>query len=191
MENFTIVLRQWFVQNGHGRFASLLYEKSSSASSPIKDAFFFPASNCSFVIKATPMAPMIPGYGARITSRPRYCSSAQSTASFSNVPPCTTIRSPRESTLEIRMTLVNTFSMIERHSPAIISSGSFPFRCSVIILLFINTVQRLPRAAGCSDENAAEAISCMGICRFAAKFPRNEPHPEEQASLTRMLVIMP
>ena len=35
-----IVLRQWFVQNGHGRFASLLYENSSSASSPIKDAFF-------------------------------------------------------------------------------------------------------------------------------------------------------
>ena len=63
------------------------------------------------------------------------------------------------------------------------SAGFFPFRCSVMMLLFINTVQRLPSTAGFSEENAASAISFTGICSEDAKFSRKEPHPEEQASL--------
>ena len=96
---------------------------------------------------ATPIAPIRPGYGARITWRPVYSSMARSTALFSKVPPCTTIRSPRESRLERRTTFVNTFSMMDRHRPAIRSSAFLPLRCSVMMLLFINTVQRLPSFA--------------------------------------------
>ena len=44
----------------------------------------------------TPIAPMIPGYGALITSLPTYSSIARKTASFSKVPPCTTILSLQE-----------------------------------------------------------------------------------------------
>ena len=124
-----------------------------------------------------------------MTSRPVYCSRARSTASFLNVPPWTTILSPRLSKLEIRITFVKTFSMMERHRPAIISADCLPFRCSVTMLLFMKTVQRLPREAGCLDEKAASAISSTGICKDEAKFSRKEPQPEEQASLTTILVI--
>ena len=133
----------------------------------------------------------MPVYGDLVTSRPRYCSSALNTASFLNVPPWTTILSPRESMLETRMTLVNTFSIIDRHRPAMISSGFLPVRWAVTMLLFINTVQRLPRAAGFLEAKAAFSISCTGICSEAAKFSRKEPQPEEQASFTTILVMTP
>ena len=84
---------------------------------------------------------------------------ARSTASFRKVPPCTTICSPRVLIFETRITLVNTFSMMDRQSPAMMSSGSFPFRCSVMMELFMNTVQRLPSAAGVLERKAASAIS--------------------------------
>ena len=87
--------------------------------------------------------------------------------------------------------MVNTFSMMERQSPAMISSGSFPFRCSVTMLLFMKTVQRLPRTAGFLEAKAASAICSRGIPREEAKFSRKEPQPEEQASFTTMLVMMP
>ena len=87
--------------------------------------------------------------------------------------------------------MVNTFSMMERHSPAMISSARLPFLCSVIMLLFINTVQRLPRTAGCFDENAASAISSAEMFRDEAKFSRKDPQPEEHASLTRIFVMIP
>ena len=86
---------------------------------------------------------------------------------------------------------MNTFSMIERQSPAMISSARLPFLCSVMILLFINTVHRLPRTAGFFEENAAFAISFAEMLREDAKFSRKEPHPEEQASFTRILVMIP
>ncbi len=191
MEKRMIVRRQWFPQNGQGEFASCVYVKSSRSPSPIKVRCPSPARNRSLVRRAVPMAPMIPGYGARTTSLPIYCSMARRTASFRKVPPCTTIFSPRLFTFSIRMTLVNTFSMMERQSPAMMSAGFFPFRCSVMMLLFINTVQRLPSTAGFSEENAASVISFTGICSEDAKFSRKEPHPEEQASLTTMLVMMP
>ena len=53
------------------------------------------------------------------------------------------------------MTFVKTFSMMERQRPAMISSGFFPFLCSVTMLLFMKTVQRLPRTAGFFEEKAA------------------------------------
>ena len=93
--------------------------------------------------------------------------------------------------LETRITFVNTFSMIERQSPAIMSSGFLPFLCSVMMLLFMKTVHRLPRAAGAPDEKAADAIRVTGMDRVLAKFSRKEPHPEEQASLTTMFVTTP
>ena len=58
------------------------------------------------------------------------------------------------------------------------------------MVLFINTVQRLPKFAGCRERNAASAIFSAGIPREEAKFSRNEPQPEEQASFSVMLVTM-
>ena len=89
------------------------------------------------------------------------------------------------------MTFVKTFSMMERQSPAMMSSGFLPFRCSVTMLLFMKTVQRLPRTAGSSERKAAEAISVTGIFKVEAKFSRKEPQPEEHASFTRMFVMIP
>ena len=39
--------------------------------------------------------------------------------------------------MERRMTLVKTFSMMERHRPAMMSSALRPLRCSVMMLLFM------------------------------------------------------
>ena len=157
----------------------------------MKVRFFFPSAMASFVRSAAPMAPIMPGYGARTIFFPVYCSNALKTASFLKVPPWTMIRSPRESRFEIRMTFVKTFSIMERQSPAMMSSGFLPFLCSVTMLLFMKTVQRLPSVAGSFARKAAEAISVTGIFKVAAKFSRKEPQPEEHASLTRMFVMIP
>ena len=93
--------------------------------------------------------------------------------------------------LGTRTTLVKTFSMIERHRPAMMSSGDLPFRCSVTMELVMKTVQRLPRWAGASERKAASAIFSTGMPREPAKVSRNEPQPEEQASFTTTLVMMP
>ena len=137
------------------------------------------------------MAPISPGYGARVTGCPKYCSSAHSTASFLKVPPCTTTCLPSIAELDMRTTFVNTLRIIERHSPAIISSGVRPFFCSVIIVLFINTVQRLPKSAGCCERNAASAMRSTGMPSAAAKPSKNEPQPDEQASFSVILVTTP
>ena len=55
----------------------------------------------------------------------------------------------------------------------------------------MNTVQRLPSTAGFFDANAVSPIFSVGICKEAAKFSRNDPHPDEQASLSRMFVMTP
>ena len=89
------------------------------------------------------------------------------------------------------MTLVKTFSMMERQSPAMMSWALLPLRCSVMMLLFMNTVQRLPSTAGWREAKAASAICLVGMPSEAAKFSRKDPQPEEQASLTTMLVMMP
>ena len=72
-----------------------------------------------------------------------------------------------------------------------ISPGRRPFLCSVTMLLFMNTVQRLPSLAGCFAPKAASAIFSTGMPRVEAKFSRKEPQPDEQASFTTMLVITP
>ena len=59
------------------------------------------------------------------------------------------------------------------------------------MLEFMNTVQRLPSWAGKSARNAAAAISGASMRRDDAKFSRNDPHPDEQASLTVMLDTTP
>lgn len=71
------------------------------------------------------------------------------------------------------------------------SAGVRPFFCSLTMLEFMNTVQRLPSTAGCSLVNAASAISGVGTPSVCAKFSRNEPQPLEQASFTTMLPMMP
>ena len=90
-----------------------------------------------------------------------------------------------------RTTLVKTFSMMERHRPAMMSAGVLPSRCSEITLLVMNTVQRLPSAAGLVDEKAVDAMSLTGILSERAKFSRNEPQPDEHASLTMTSVMTP
>ena len=101
------------------------------------------------------------------------------------------MRSPSESVLAMRMTLVNTFSMMERASPAMMSSGVLPRRCSETMLLFMNTVQRLPSTAGEVERIAASAMPETGMPSDAANPSRNDPQPLEQASLTMMSVMMP
>ena len=158
-ENDTTVRAHRFAHLSQGTLARVVNAKPSRASSPINELFSPVLRSCA--ISAQPIAPIRPGYGARTTLRPTYTSSARSTASLANVPPCTTMRLPSESRFETRMTFVNTFSIIDRHKPAMISSGVRPFFCSLTIELFINTVQRLPKCAGCSLRNAACAISLV------------------------------
>ena len=142
-------------------------------------------------MSAAPRAPISPGNGASVTSFPTYSSMARRTAKLRKVPPWTTIFSPSSRGLEIRTTLVNTFSMMLRQSPAIRSCGSLPLRCSWMMVEFMKTVQRLPRRAGALDWKAASAISVTGISSVAAKFSRKEPQPEEQASLSIICVMTP
>ena len=117
--------------------------------------------------------------------------SARSTASLRNVPPCTTMRLPRLARLGTRTTFVNTLAMIERHRPAMMSAGVRPFFCSLTMLEFMNTVQRLPSTAGCRLENASSAMRDVGMSSARAKFSRNEPQPLEHASFTTMLLMTP
>ena len=60
-----------------------------------------------------------------------------------------------------------------------------------MIVLFMNTVHRLPSSAGAWERKAASATRSTGIPRVEAKFSRKDPHPEEQASLSMMLVTTP
>ena len=71
------------------------------------------------------------------------------------------------------------------------SSGDLPLRCSVTMLLVIKTVQRLPRRAGASERNAASAMLVTGIPSVRANVSRNDPQPDEHASLTTTSVITP
>ena len=101
------------------------------------------------------------------------------------------MRLPRLSRFATRTTFVNTFSTMERASPAMMSSGVRPLRCSLTMELFMNTVQRLPRAAGRFERNAASAMPSAGMPSDSAKFSRNDPQPLEHASFTTMSTITP
>ena len=185
--NFTTVRLQWFAQKGQILLSSCSYVNPLSFSNPMN---FVLLGAWFFVRRATPMAPISPGNGARFTFTLRYCSRARRTASFLKVPPWTMMFFPRLEVSEILTTFVKTFSMIERQRPAMMSSALRPFFCSVIMVLFMNTVHRLPRFAGCRLAKAASAIFSRGMFSDVAKFCRNDPQPEEQASFNVMFVTI-
>jgi len=109
---------------------------------------------------------------------------------FLKVPPWTTMRSPRLVRLAMRTTLVKTLSMMERQRPAMMSCGVLPFFCSVMMQLFMKTVQREPSTDGSLAAKAVSEICFTGTFSDDAKFSRKEPQPAEQASLRVMPVTM-
>ena len=135
--------------------------------------------------------PHEPGVGGADHVAPRCSSSARKHRVVAERAALRDDARPSESRFDTRMTLVNTFSMMERHNPAMMSSGDFPLRCSVTMLLFMNTVQRLPSSAGRAERNAASAMPSTGMRSVEAKFSKNEPQPDEQASFTTMSVMTP
>ena len=126
-----------------------------------------------------------------MTSRPISCSKARSTASFKNVPPCTTMCWPSSSTLPTRMTLYSAFLTTEMDSPAEMFSMDAPSFCACLTEEFINTVQREPRSTGLSANKPFWAKSSMVYPSAPAKVCRKLPQPEEQASLRNMLSMTP
>ena len=93
--------------------------------------------------------------------------------------------------LDMRMTLVKTFSTMERHKPAMMSSAVLPACCSLTMELFMKTVQREPRFAGLLEAKAWAEICSTGMCSVAPKLSRKLPQPLEHASFTVMFVTMP
>ena len=134
---------------------------------------------------------MRPAMSGRITSRPNSCSKARRTASLWNVPPCTTIRSPSSAVFFSRMTLNRAFLTMETEMPAEISRTSAPSFCTCLTLEFINTVQRVPKSTGRRAVRPRRANSCAVRPRVWAKVSMNEPHPEEQASLSTIESMTP
>jgi hypothetical protein len=59
-----------------------------------------------------------------------------------------------------------------------------PSRCACLTELFMNTVQRVPRSTGESDSTAVPANAWTSVPIEAANVCRNEPQPDEHASLT-------
>lgn len=55
------------------------------------------------------------------------------------------------------------------------SLGLLPFFCSVTMMLFMNTVQRLPRSAGAFDSKAALAMLLVGMFNVDAKALEERP----------------
>ena len=51
---------------------------------------------------------------------------------------------------------------------------------------FMNTVQRVPRSTGLVEAMAARAKARTSVPIVWAKVCRNDPHPDEHASLTEM-----
>ena len=88
--------------------------------------------------------------------------------------------------------MVNTFSMMERQSPAMISAGLL-----AVSLLGDDAAVHEHGAAAAQHGRAVARkrpsgrSASTGMSREAAKFSRKEPQPEEQASFTTMLVMIP
>ena len=55
----------------------------------------------------------------------------------------------------------------------------------------MNTVQRVPRSTGCRANKASSANCAAVKPKELAKFSRNEPQPEEQASFSMTLSTVP
>ena len=105
-------------------------------------------------IKATPYAPIKPAISGLTTSLPVIFSNALKTALFKNVPPWTTILSPKVFTSLIFITLVIAFLITEYDKPAKISPTGLPSFCVCLILEFINTVHLEPKSIGALDSVA-------------------------------------
>ena len=127
----------------------------------------------------------------QVASTPAIFSKARRTASLWNVPPCTTICFPRSLASASLMTLYSAFLITEYASPAEISETDAPSFCACLTLEFIKTVQRVPRSTGAFANKASLAkFSAVNPSEFA-KFSMNEPHPEEQASLSNIVSTAP
>ena len=70
---------------------------------------------------------------------------------------------------------------------AFVSGDIAPSFCACLTDEFMNTVQREPRSTGCSANNPNFANSSAVYPSACAKVSINEPHPEEQASLSMIL----
>ena len=84
----------------------------------------------------------------------------------------------------MRSTLYRALRTIDRHRPAAISPIGTLSRWACLTLEFIKTVQRVPKSHGAFACSAAVTKSLSGNCNCAAKVSKNEPQPEEQASLS-------
>ena len=93
--------------------------------------------------------------------RPISCSNARSTASFRNVPPCTTICLPSESASAARITLYSAFLTTDIDSQAEMLSIVAPSFCACFTDEFMNTVQREPRSTGALANSPSRAKSAM------------------------------
>ena len=71
------------------------------------------------------------------------------------------------------------------------SSMLAPSFCACFTLEFMNTVQREPRSTGCVEFSAACVNSSIDSPIDCAKVCRNEPQPDEQASLTAIESMTP
>ena len=89
------------------------------------------------------------------------------------------------------MTLYSAFLTTLIDSPAEIASTGAPSFCACLTEEFINTVQREPRSTGRSAYSPSAANSATLYPSAPAKVCRNEPQPEEQASLRKILSIAP
>ena len=71
------------------------------------------------------------------------------------------------------------------------SSIEAPSFCACLTEEFMNTVQREPRSTGCVELSAACVNSSIVSPMDCAKVCRNEPQPDEHASLTAIESITP
>ena len=134
--------------------ASLLKSVESSVALPAACAF-------SWAYSAAPYAPIRPAMVGRMTSWPISCSNARSTASFRNVPPCTTISRPIALESTARITLYSAFLTTLMERPAEMFSTVAPSFCACFTEEFMNTVQREPRSTGRSANRPSFAKSSM------------------------------
>ena len=134
---------------------------------------------------------MSPAISGRMTSLPIIFSMLLSTASFMNVPPCTTTFSPVSSGLRSLMTLYKAFLMTEYDSPADISPIVAPSFCACLTLEFMKTVHLVPRSTGFFENKASCANAFVSRFTDFAYVSRKEPHPAEHASFSIMLYMAP
>ena len=91
----------------------------------------------------------------------------------------------------IFITFCKAFLITEYERPLEISPTEYPSFCACFILEFINTVHLEPKSTGLLASIACFTNSEISRFKLLAKVSINEPHPDEQASLSIMLSIAP